>query len=1574
MSYNDVFISYGRKESKNFARKLHDRLVSDGLKVWFDQEDIPLGVDFQDQIDDGITNAHNFIFIIAPHAIDSAYCAKEIELAHSYNKRMIPLLHVPPTSAEQEEKIHPAIRRINWTPFQEEDKFEENYHGLLNVLKTHEGYVYKHTLLLDKALRWKKSNFESTLLLVGDERNEAEDWLKHDFANELPPCHPIDLQCTFIAESKKNAFNLHTDVFLSQSAKDKDKSEQVRLMLQRRGWTVWWAHYDLKAGMKEYTQIRMGIEQADNYVLLLSPEALENDDRIAEVEYAANLNKRIVLIVTEEIEKKKLPNSLQGETLIKWQNDNNLDEFLAEISNDKDYLTQHTNILTAALKWERQNYNQSILFRGFNLQEAENWLRIAEKRRRQQPTDLQLDFLKESSQKGDSLPSEVFISYSRADADFARHLNSELQIHGKTTWFDQASIAPTSDFQEEIFKGIKSSDNFVFVITERSLTSSHCEAEIQYAQKLNKRFITLLLEEVESQLVPPSIADIQWIDFRKGQREFHIAFSELLRSLDTDREHVAAHTRWAQATEKWEEGARVEELLLRGIECEMAQAWLTAAIEENKSPQPTPAQNEFILASKAAVEAYHRRKKLAAIRLRIMAIVMAFLAIAAFFLAGWSFMLREQAEVARQSADARRIEAEQAKKDADYQREVAEEERIVAEKATKKAQKNFERAEKEKLRAERNEAIAKSKTEEAEANLQKANENETRANKNATRAKMQEEKAIRNAELAQESLKESRAIAFIAKAREVERENPTLAMQLAFAAQKILPKDQKIQNTIRNIYYKNNFYYPFASLESAVISVSYSPDGNSIAVVTKNNQVQIWNTLGEKTRTLWGHQAPITSLSFSPDSKHCVTGSLDKTVRLWDLKTGFGKIVGVHKGVVNDVSVCPTKNIIASASDDKTIGLWTFNGFKLPFSGKHKGAVTAVKFSPNGKYILSGSEDKMAILWKRSGGKKEKLRGHHGAVTAVAFSPDGKYMATGSDDRDIIVWNLDGEVHSLLSGHELSINDITFSFDSKYLISASKDKTARLWTIIGEELQLFKGHAEEVTSVAFSPDENFVLSASSDHTLKIWLVNTEAQQVLRTITPALSAFAISKHGHIAVAAGDDKIYQLDENAASIRVLDNHKGKVQKIAFAPNATYMVSGDNEGVMKIWDLDGNEMKSIQVGAAEITLLKVAPKGDKILVGASNGNLNLWTTDGWVDIRFAGLVSMAIDADFNHDGSLLLTVTKDGSVDIWDMEAKRLLNLPPKEGVASAGTFKEVGSNFLVGYESGLIRLWDQNGNIIKVFGGHGHRIGTLKTFDDNNTFVSASDDKSARLWDLQGNELQIYTGHKDLITHVALSSSSGNKSSDNSLKTRSKRSLITASRDNTIRRWNRSVSFEEYSKMFGFGKLPIADQLTYGLLEFDSLKKSKVISDLIDGGNYYLSKAISHDKEKNLKFKRNSVILISNAVALDNTNEALKQRLASAYHELAWDYLERKDYLRAKVTAGLGYDLFPEQLYLAVRNATALLYLGKWNEAKALYKKWIVKDSEAKSKFLHEINRLESLGLYARYRRQAKELLEE
>ncbi|MEQ8972676.1 MAG: toll/interleukin-1 receptor domain-containing protein [Coleofasciculus sp. C1-SOL-03] len=624
----DAFISYGRADSKAFAQKLQTRLNEAGFKIWFDFNDIPLAVDFQNQIDDGIEKASHFLFIIAPHSVNSPYCLKEIELAVKLNKRIIPLLHVmeisqetwqqrnPNGTAEQWEaykakglhesyqNMHPTIRKLNWVYFQEDIDFEKSVADLINLLHSHRDYVDKHTRFLVKALEWERHQKQTKYLLVGEEKQQAEAWLKIRFKDEQPPCIPTDLHCEYITESIKNANNLMTQVFLSYTDEDRATMETIRNSLRREGITVWTNTTDIQTGEEFEQAIKRGIEQADNVIYLLSPNSVKSYFAGQELEYALSLNKRIIPVLVRETLSKAIPSSLQNLHYIDLtdnvkEEDYYLDEsqLLKILQQDAAYYNEHKILLTKALKWKRQHENPSILLRGYNLRSAETWLKLAKKRTQHPPTPLIEEFIDESLRQPPATSLDVFISYSRADADFARKLNDELQLQGKRTWFDQESIASGADFTQEIHGGIEACDNFLFILSPRSVNSPYCKDEVEYAAGLNKRFVTVLHQPVNSDELHPELAKVQWIDFNQNQREFQVNFRQLVRTLETDREHLHQHTKWSQRAIEWQEKGKNPDLLLRGSELAIAQAWLQETQGQKKKPGVTELQKAYIAKS-----------------------------------------------------------------------------------------------------------------------------------------------------------------------------------------------------------------------------------------------------------------------------------------------------------------------------------------------------------------------------------------------------------------------------------------------------------------------------------------------------------------------------------------------------------------------------------------------------------------------------------------------------------------------------------------------------------------------------------------------------------------------------------------------------------------------------------------------------------------------------------------------------------------------------------------------------------------------------------------------------------------
>ncbi|MGD1805387.1 TIR domain-containing protein [Dapis sp. BLCC M126] len=634
--YYNAFISYGRADSKYFAIKLYEKLTENGLKIWFDQNDIPLAVDFQNQIDDGITKADNFLFIIAPHSINSPYCLKEINHAIKYNKRIIPLLHVeqitceiwqqrnPQGTLEEWEiyqqqgnhscfsNMHPEIGRINWVYFREDiDDFDKSFRDLIELFKRHEDHVKQHTNILIKALDWEKNQKQTRYLLTAKERLEAEKWLKIKFTEEQPPCIPTDLHCEFICESQKNANNLMTQVFLAFAEADQQIMEQIRKSLIREGITVWSYHTDIQTGKNFQQEINQGIAAADNIIYLLSPEAIKSESCQQTLTYALSLNKRMIPLLISPTDLTEISPGISNLQLIDLtpSEPEGIDKLIKELKSEAVYYQRHKILLVKALKWLEQNRNPSILLRGYNLEQYQSWLELAGNITANLPTNLQREFIAESAKEPPDLALDVFVSYSRADSDFARQLNDALQTQGKTTWFDQESIATATDFQQEIYRGIEQSDNFLFIISPESVNSPYCADEVEYAKSLNKRFVTVLHRKVNLAELHPELAKVQWLDFNRYEGDFYANFSELMRTLNIDREYVREHTKMLHKALEWKQRNKTIDLLLRGSEYTRAYEWLQLTITKSKQPPVTENMKEFILQSKSVERLQKLRKK-----------------------------------------------------------------------------------------------------------------------------------------------------------------------------------------------------------------------------------------------------------------------------------------------------------------------------------------------------------------------------------------------------------------------------------------------------------------------------------------------------------------------------------------------------------------------------------------------------------------------------------------------------------------------------------------------------------------------------------------------------------------------------------------------------------------------------------------------------------------------------------------------------------------------------------------------------------------------------------------------------
>jgi hypothetical protein len=125
----------------------------------------------------------------------------------------------------------------------------------------------------------------------------------------------------------------------------------------------------------------------------------------------------------------------------------------------------------------------------------------------------------------------IFISYDRDSRPIAITLAADVESLGHTAWFDQ-EISGGLAWWDQILAQIRECDVFLFVLNPETLESVACKSEYLYAADLGKAILPVLVsDQVATDLLPPQLSRIQFVDYRTSDRDAAFRLARALNSI-----------------------------------------------------------------------------------------------------------------------------------------------------------------------------------------------------------------------------------------------------------------------------------------------------------------------------------------------------------------------------------------------------------------------------------------------------------------------------------------------------------------------------------------------------------------------------------------------------------------------------------------------------------------------------------------------------------------------------------------------------------------------------------------------------------------------------------------------------------------------------------------------------------------------------------------------------------------------------------------------------------------------------------------------------------------------------------
>ena len=326
-----------------------------------------------------------------------------------------------------------------------------------------------------------------------------------------------------------------------------------------------------------------------------------------------------------------------------------------------------------------------------------------------------------------------------------------------------------------------------------------------------------------------------------------------------------------------------------------------------------------------------------------------------------------------------------------------------------------------------------------------------------------------------------------------------------------------------------------------------------------------------------------------------------------------------------------------------------------------------------------------------------------------------------------------------------------------------------------------------LSTIPSSKNMSVILAtAGFDHKIRFWEAPSGiCSRTIRHPDSPVNRLEITPDKQFLAAAGNPtiRLYEIN-NAANhnpVLTLEGHTGAVTSLGFQRDGRYLYSGSEDGAVILWDLRSpNPSRKFDAKAA-VNSVALHPNQAQILSADQAGSVKVWDlgSSACVNDVTPDPKAHSIQAvEVSEDGRTLVAANSHAEVFVWTCSsapeyvessgcAYSASKLAPVTRFRAhpTGTYLTSAKispdcrTLVTTSSDRTARLWDTTSwDLTSTLAQHTKWVWDAVFSADSSYLVTSSSDHSARLWNLRTSEVvRTYTGHQCAVTCVALNDSS-------------------------------------------------------------------------------------------------------------------------------------------------------------------------------------------------------------------------